>query len=249
MDCSGQKICCITINRDNAIFARLLTIQLKPTYAYCSMQIINLGIIDDHEVVINGLKAMLSGDQEIKVILTANNGEQLLQQLQTNQPDVLLMDIQMEGMDGIELTRQVHKLNPNIRIIAFSSFDESRYVKQIMRNGASGYLLKNAAQKTLLEAIKTVMEGEEYLDETIKKLMLQESITGQRRSIYEIPLTKREKEILKLIAEEYSNQQIADTLFISLRTVETHRLNITQKLGVKNAAGLVKEAIKRGLIV
>jgi DNA-binding NarL/FixJ family response regulator len=213
------------------------------------MQIINLGIIDDHEVVINGLKAMLSGDQEIKVILTANNGEQLLQQLQTNQPDVLLMDIQMEGMDGIELTRQVHKLNPNIRIIAFSSFDESRYVKQIMRNGASGYLLKNAAQKTLLEAIKTVMEGEEYLDETIKKLMLQESITGQRRSIYEIPLTKREKEILKLIAEEYSNQQIADTLFISLRTVETHRLNITQKLGVKNAAGLVKEAIKRGLIV
>lgn len=213
-----------------------------------NMPTINLGIIDDHEVVINGLKAMLSGDPEINVILTANNGEQLLQHLQNIQPDVLLMDIQMEGMDGIELTKQVHKLNPNIRIIAFSSFDETRYVRQIMRNGACGYLLKNAAQKTLVEAIKTVVEGEEYLDETIKKLMLHESISGQRRSIYEIPLTKREKEILKLIAEEYSNQQIADTLFISLRTVETHRLNITQKLGVKNAAGLVKEAIKRGLI-
>ncbi|MCU7550067.1 response regulator transcription factor [Chitinophagaceae bacterium LB-8] len=212
------------------------------------MQTINLGIIDDHEVVINGLKAMLSVHQEINVILTAHNGEQLLQQLQTVQPDVLLMDIQMEGMDGIELTRHVHKLNPNIRIIAFSSFDETHYVRQIIRNGASGYLLKNAAQKTLLEAIKAVVEGEEYLDETIKKLMLNESITGQRRSIYEIPLTKREKEILKLIANEYSNQQIADALFISLRTVETHRLNLTQKLGVKNAAGLVKEAIKRGLI-
>lgn len=213
-----------------------------------NMPTINLGIIDDHDVVVNGLKTMLSGDQQIKVILTANNGEQLLQHLQNIQPEVLLMDIQMEGMDGIELTKQVHKLNPNIRIIAFSSFDETRYVRQIMRNGACGYLLKNVAQKTLIEAIKTVIEGEEYLDETIKKLMLHESISGQRRSIYEIPLTKREKEILKLIAEEYSNQQIADTLFISLRTVETHRLNITQKLGVKNAAGLVKEAIKRGLV-
>jgi DNA-binding CsgD family transcriptional regulator len=91
------------------------------------------------------------------------------------------------------------------------------------------------------------MEGEEFIDESIKKLLIHESITGQRRSMYEIPLTKREKEILKLIAEENTNQQIADTLFISLRTVETHRLNITQKLGVKNAAGLVKEAIRRGL--
>jgi DNA-binding NarL/FixJ family response regulator len=212
------------------------------------MQKINLGIVDDHNVVINGLKSMLSSEQEICVILTANNGEQLLQQLNTIRPDVLLMDIQMEGMDGVELTRQVHKLNPEIRIIAFSSFDDSRYVRQIIRNGANGYLLKNAEQKTLVQAIKAVIEGEEYLDESIKKLLLQESISGQRRSIYEIPLTKREKEILKLIAEEYTNQQIADTLFISLRTVETHRLNITQKLGVKNAAGLVKEAIKRGLI-
>jgi DNA-binding NarL/FixJ family response regulator len=212
------------------------------------MQVINLGIIDDHEVVINGLKSMLSNESEVNIVLTANNGEQLLRQLETNRPDVLLMDIQMEGMDGVELTRQVHKLNPNIRIIAFSSFDDTRYVRQIIRNGANGYLLKNAAQQTIVEAIKTVIKGEEYLDESIKKLLLQESITGQRRSIYEIPLTKREKEILKLIAEEYTNQQIADTLFISLRTVETHRLNITQKLGVKNAAGLVKEAIKRGLI-
>jgi DNA-binding NarL/FixJ family response regulator len=212
------------------------------------MQVINLGIIDDHEVVINGLKSMLSNESEVNIVLTANNGEQLLRQLETSRPDVLLMDIQMEGMDGVELTRQVHKLNPNIRIIAFSSFDDTRYVRQIIRNGANGYLLKNAAQQTIVEAIKTVIKGEEYLDESIKKLLLQESITGQRRSIYEIPLTKREKEILKLIAEEYTNQQIADTLFISLRTVETHRLNITQKLGVKNAAGLVKEAIKRGLI-
>lgn len=212
------------------------------------MSVINIGITDDHEVVINGLKAMLANEAAISIVLTATNGEQLHQQLETLQPDVLLMDIQMQGIDGIELTKQVHKLYPQIRVIAFSSFDDTRYIRQIMRNGASGYLLKNADQKTLVQAIKTVMEGEEYLDESVKKLLIQESISGQRRSIYEIPLTKREKEILKMIAEERTNQQIADVLFISLRTVETHRLNITQKLGVKNAAGLVKEAIKRGLI-
>jgi DNA-binding NarL/FixJ family response regulator len=142
----------------------------------------------------------------------------------------------------------VHKQFPDIRVIAFSSFDDSRYVRQIMRNGAVGYVLKNADQQTLVQAIKTVMEGEEFLDESVKKILIQESISGQRRSVYEIPQTKREKEILKVIAEEYTNQQIAEKLYISLRTVETHRLNITQKLGVKNAAGLVKEAIKRGLI-
>jgi DNA-binding NarL/FixJ family response regulator len=99
-----------------------------------------------------------------------------------------------------------------------------------------------------LTAIETVMNGEDYMDETIKKILLQESLTGQRRSIYEVPLTKREKELVQLIAEGFSSQEIADKLFISLRTVETHRLNINQKLDVKNTAGLVKEAIKRGLI-
>lgn len=212
------------------------------------MSQIDLGIIDDHEVVINGLKVMLSLEAEINVAIVATNSQQLLDQLTVKQPHVLLMDIQMPGTDGVELTRQLHKLYPKIRIIAFSSFDDSRYIRQVMRNGAKGYVLKNAGRETLIQAIKTVVAGDEYLDESLKKNLIQESISGKKRSIYEIPLTKREKEILKLIAEEYTNQQIADKLFISLRTVETHRLNITQKLGVKTAAGLVKEAIKRGLI-
>ena len=122
------------------------------------------------------------------------------------------------------------------------------YIKQIIRSGASGYLLKNADQQTILSAINSVMNGEENIDESIKKILIQESISGQRRSLFDIPLTKREKEILKLIANGNSNQEIADKLFISLRTVETHRFNLTQKLDVKNAAGLVKEAIKRGLV-
>ncbi|MNE77757.1 Oxygen regulatory protein NreC [compost metagenome] len=118
----------------------------------------------------------------------------------------------------------------------------------MIRNGAMGYLLKNTDQETLVEAIKTVHNGQQYIDSHIQKLLLEESISGRKASIFEIPLTKREKEILKLIAEERTNQQIADSLFISLRTVETHRLNLTQKLNIKNTAGLVKEAIKRGLI-
>ena len=212
------------------------------------METIKAAVIDDHEVVINGLKAMFADSDDIQIVYTTTSPDSLQQYLSENPIDVVLMDIQMPDVSGVDLCKVVLKKQPGIKVIAFSSFDESHYIRQIMRNGASGYLLKNTDQQTLRRAIHTVMEGNEFLDETVKKLLLQESITGQRRSIFEIPLTKREKEVLKLIAEELSNQQIADQLFISLRTVETHRLNLTQKLGAKNTAGLVKEAIRRGLI-
>ena len=212
------------------------------------MDIIKIAIVDDHEVVINGLRSMLSAYGDLEVVYTTTQGNELMYYLADNKVDVILMDIQMPEISGIDLCKMTLKQYPDVKIIAFSSFDDTHYIRQILRNGASGYVLKNTDQKSLVTAIRTVLDGEEYIDETIKKILLHESITGQRRSMFEIPLTKREKEILKLIAEEHSNQQIADQLFISLRTVETHRLNITQKLGVKNAAGLVKEAIKRGLI-
>ena len=212
------------------------------------MNTISLGIIDDHAVVLDGLKTMLGTYSHLSVDYTTQHGKDLLEHLETSRPDVLLMDIQMPEINGIDLCRQVMRSHPDIRIIAFSSFDDSTYVKQIFRSGAKGYLLKNSDKQTILKAIETVMEGDDFMDENIKRILLQESITGQRRSIFEVPLTKREKEILKLIAEGLSNQEIADKLFISLRTVETHRLNINQKLDVKNTAGLVKEAIKRGLI-
>ena len=212
------------------------------------MKKIRLAIIDDHAVVIDGLRTMLSAFPNLEVEFTSQSGSELMNYLQSGSPDVVLMDIQMPEINGIDLSKQVIRLHPQIRIIAFSSFDDSNYVKQVFRSGAKGYLLKNSDKQTIVKAIETVMEGEEYMDETIKKILLQESLTGQRRSIFEVPLTKREKEILKLIAEGLSSQEIADRLYISLRTVETHRLNINQKLDVKNTAGLVKEAIKRGLI-
>lgn len=213
-----------------------------------AQNIIPIAIIDDHEVVINGLKAMFASSQEVQIVFSTTAGNALFEYLKDNQPQVILLDIQMPDINGIDICKQVHRLYPQVKMVAFSSFDDTHYIKQIIRSGASGYLLKNSDQQTILTAIKKVVEGEEYIDESIKKILIQESISGQRRSLFDIPLTKREKEILKLIADGLSNQEIADKLFISLRTVETHRFNLTQKLDVKNAAGLVKEAIKRGLV-
>jgi len=212
------------------------------------MKPIRLAIVDDHAVVVDGLKTMLSAFPQLQVELTTQRGSVLLDAMPSTPVDVILMDIQMPEISGIDLCKQVVRLHPDVKVIAFSSFDDSNYVKQIFRSGAKGYLLKNSDKHTIVKAIETVMEGDEYMDETIKKIILQESLTGQRRSIFEVPLTKREKEILKLIAEGFSSQEVADKLFISLRTVETHRMNINQKLDVKNTAGLVKEAMKRGLI-
>jgi DNA-binding NarL/FixJ family response regulator len=212
------------------------------------MNKIRIGIVDDHQVVINGLTDMLSAFDHLAVSVMATAGKELIDSLEKDQPDVLIMDIQMPQMDGITLGKQIKKLYPKIKIIAFSSFDDSHYIKQIMRSSASGYLLKNAEKETLIEAINTVMEGGEYLDEHIRKMLLQESITGQKRSMFEVPLTVREIEIIKMIVDGDTNQQIGEKLFISPRTVEKHRLNINQKLDVNNTAGLIREAFKRGLI-
>ncbi|NSL88758.1 response regulator [Chitinophaga solisilvae] len=209
---------------------------------------IRLAITDDHMLVINGLKAMLAPYSHIQVVYESNSAITLIDALPAAQPDVLLLDIQMPEIDGLELCKQVRKSHPRVKIIALTNFMESHYIKQMLRNGASGYLLKNTDQETLAAAIEKVHAGEQFIDASIKQQLLQEMLTGQKSTGYDIPLTRREKEILKLIAEEHSNQQIAEMLFISLRTVETHRLNLTQKLAVKNTAGLVKEAIKRGII-
>lgn len=209
---------------------------------------IRIAIIDDHQVVIDGLVSMFLDHSEISILLATTNADELLQFITKAPPDIILLDINMPEVNGLDLCSQVLRQDPTIKVIAFSSFDDTHYVRQILRKGARGYLLKNASKQTISLAITRVFEGDEYIDETIQKQIVQESITGQRRSMYEIPLTKREKEILKLIAEEFTNQEIADKLFLSLRTVETHRGNLTQKLGAKNTVSLVKEAIRRGLI-
>ncbi|MBC6489767.1 response regulator [Flavihumibacter stibioxidans] len=211
-------------------------------------QKITMAIADDHLVVVNGIRAMLSRRPEVSILFDATDGDELLSKLTGSRPDVLLLDIQMPGLSGVDLCRKIHKEYPEIAIIALTSHDESHFIRQMIRNGALGYLLKTTGLEELMQAIESVMEGRQFVDAQIRNSLVQEALTGQRISQYEIPLTRREKEILKMIASELSNQEIADSLCISLRTVETHRFNITQKLDVKNTAGLVKEAIKRGLV-
>jgi DNA-binding NarL/FixJ family response regulator len=209
---------------------------------------VKVAIADDHLLVINGLRAMLEKYDHLNVIFSATDGQSLLSYLAENKPDVLLLDIQMPDMNGIDLCKLISKDYPDVKIIALTNLEESHYVKQMMRNGALGYLLKNVDQQNLVQAIETVIQDKQYIDFQIQKNMLNEALSGQKRTSQGVMLTKREIEILELIAKENSNQQIADKLFLSLRTVQTHRLNISQKLGVNNTAGLVREAYKRGLI-
>lgn len=208
---------------------------------------VKIAIADDHELIIQGLSLMLDNKPNLEVVWKNHGGINLLPNLQQHQPHVLLLDIQMPASNGIDLCAEITKALPAIKIIALTNFDESYYVKQMLRNGAKGYLLKNTDQDTLLKAIQEVYEGRIFLDPHVQHVLV-EQLTQNRNSRTAIHLTRRENEILKLIAEEHSNQEIADRLFISLRTVETHRLNITQKLSAKNTVGLVKEAMKRGLI-
>ena len=212
------------------------------------MKNIPIGIIDDHQVVINGFCSMLANYSHLKVIMTATDSNNLLSALKLQQPQVLFTDIQMPEQDGITLAKSIKKSHPQIKIIAFSTFDDTHYIKQFMRAAGSGYLLKNASPETIVTAIDTVLADKEYIDDNLKKLLLDESLSGKKRSMFDIPLTIREREIIKMIADGLTNQQIADKIFISHRTVEKHRLNINAKLEVTNTAGLIREAIKRGII-
>lgn len=208
---------------------------------------IKIAIADDHQLILNGLKAILNESTEIDIAFTVTDGQQLLQQLEIEVPKLLLLDIELPDSNGIDLCKTVKIKYPGIKIIALTNHEETVYVRKMMKSGADGYLLKGTDQATLIEAITTVAKGEQFIDDSIKKNILQETISGKKADSM-LKLTKRENEILSLIANEYSNQEIADKLFLSIRTVESHRLSLSQKLNVKNTVGLVKEAFLRGLV-
>lgn len=209
---------------------------------------VKIAIVDDHLLVVNGLETMLRAFPNLILSFKATSSGELFQRLSESVPDVLLLDIQMPDGNGLDLCVRLQKEFPNIKIIALTNFDEVHYVKNMMRRGASGYLLKNVDPLTLSQAVETVMKNETFIQGELKEKLVSETITGQKKSSCGVTLTKRELEILKLVAQEYSNQEIADKLFVSLRTIHSHRINLNQKLGVRNTAGLVNEAHKRGLI-
>jgi DNA-binding NarL/FixJ family response regulator len=205
---------------------------------------IKVAIIDDQVIILNGLQKILADAKHIQVTDVFNNGDLLLETLQISQPDVLLLDIQMPGKTGIELAGIISKKYPSIKMIALTNVDVLTQMKQMLQKGCLGYLLKDVSPEILVKAIDTVHNGEQFLHEELK-LQLLNSLSGQDNKQL---ITRREKEILKLIVDENTNQDIAGKLFLSLRTVENHRNNLLQKLSVKNTAGLVKVAIQEGLV-
>lgn len=208
---------------------------------------IPIAITDDHTIVIEGIKTMLKSNKEIEVLQSFENLKDTFENL-NSAVKVLLLDINLPDGNGINACKELLVKHPDIKIIALTNFEDTVFIKQIIKNGAMGYLLKNTDKKELTEAIKSVIEGKRFLPKTISDILLNDAI-GIQNSNYFIPkLTVREKEILNLIIQEYTTEEIAAKIFVSAKTVESHRSNLIQKLGVKNSAGLVRVAFEKGLV-
>jgi DNA-binding NarL/FixJ family response regulator len=203
--------------------------------------ITKLFVVDDHYMVIEGIHTLLQNEKSIEWIGHATNANSCLAFLQHQLPDIILMDINLPDLSGIELCKIVKQLFPAIHIVGLSTFNQQSFIKKMLENGASGYLLKNASTKEILDCIETTMKGKSYFS-------FEAAQTLRYRSDDEIILTLREKEVLKLIAEGLTNPEIGKQLFISTTTVYSHRKNILTKFNVKNTAALIHAAVKKGFL-
>ena len=207
-----------------------------------------IAITDDHVMVLKGIVTMLSGTPEIEVVGTYKDAKETIDNISKDKPDILLLDINLPDINGIDLCKQLLKKDPDLKIIALTSFEETSFVKRILNNGAHGYLLKNTDKLELLDAFKTVLSGEQYLQKNIQKNLLSQAVGNKKSNALIVNLTRREKEVLQAISEELTTQEISEKLFISPKTVETHRMNLMSKLGAKNSVGIIKIAIEKQLL-
>lgn len=207
-------------------------------------------LIDDHPMLIRGLKNMLECAEDITVIDTYLSAEAFLEtcKFSDNLPDILLMDISMPGMNGEVLSETLQKQYPGIAIIVFTNMEQRYYLRSMIRKGVLGYVLKSSSESILLEAIRTVHQGKLYFDPMIREEGMNILKTDVATRVQALVLTKREKEVLDLLAENYSSSEIAEQLFITKRTVDFHRTNLLLKLDAKNSIVLVKKAMDLGLI-
>lgn len=215
-------------------------------------ELISVIITDDHKIIRQGLRSLLERSNKIKVVGEASNGSELLELLSQTPADIVLMDINMPVMDGYEATRQVSDKYPDTKVIALSMLNDEPFVQKMFTCGASGYVLKTTGQEELYSAIKMVANGTTYICSDLSMKMLDRVSRPGAASKVEVgsgkELSKRELEILGLIAEGFTNAEIADKLFTSKRTIETHRQNILEKTQAKNTANLIKYAIQNRLI-
>jgi len=211
-------------------------------------EIIEIIIADDHAMFLDGISSLLANEQRFSIIGKAKNGKEVVTLLQQSLPDLIILDLSMPEMDGIELTKFLRKKHSSIKILIISTHGNTQTIAKLTRLGVNGYLLKNAEKKELIDAINTIYKGENYFSkEVTEKLKINNKNLSNRLYSTE-ELSQREKEILTLIAQEYTATEIADIAFISLNTVNTHRRNLLSKLNVKNTAGLVKYAVENGLL-
>lgn len=209
---------------------------------------INIAITDDHPLIIKGIKGILESHNDLALIAEFSDGNSTIGDIKKFPVDLLMLDYNLPDMDGEEICKSVLSKNPQLKILVLTSFDETGILKKMMNAGALGFVLKNAGEEILLDAIKSVNENKQYIQKELQDKLVAESISLTKEVGYLPKLTRREKEILKLILDEMTTAEIAEKLFLSPKTVETHRLNMLSKLNVKNTAGLVKLAISHSLV-
>lgn len=213
------------------------------------MQKVSVYIVDDHQVLVDGLSVLLSGENFIDIVGRNTNPVVAVQEVKKLKPTIVLTDIQMPEMNGIELTKQIKRMLPDTKILALSMFGDYAHINEMINAGVNGYILKNSDKHEVLNAISTISKGEQYLSETVTQELLKANNSIEAESTANKPnVTLREREIIQLIAKEYSNAQIAEALFISERTVETHRKNIFRKTNTKSVVGLLKFAMEQNFL-
>jgi two-component system, NarL family, nitrate/nitrite response regulator NarL len=213
----------------------------KPSSRMSETRII---LVDDHAILLDGIRSLLEKMTGVTVVKAFTSAESALDFLKTDEAELLITDFNLPGMDGLSLIHTVRRIRPAMKIIVLSMHNEVHLIKEILRSGVNGFVLKNDSHKELNQAIQEVLEGRVFLSSDVNKMLIQNLNNPDEGKL----LTDREREIVKLIAKEYSNKQIAEELFISERTVETHRKNIFRKTGTNSLVGLIKFAYANSLI-
>jgi DNA-binding NarL/FixJ family response regulator len=210
-------------------------------------------IADDHSIVRDGLRSLFRGTKEFSIVGEAADGETAVRYATIMKPDVAILDISMPVLNGVEATRRIKQKHPNMKVLILTIHEDEEYVYQIIRAGANGYMLKNAEKKEILGAVRAVVEGEAFFSPGISRLIIErfikrakehDDVEPSRRGV----LTNRERQVLEFIAHGFTSREIADKIFLSISTVNTHRANIMQKLNIHDTAGLVRYAMQEGIV-